>query len=133
MDSPCSVYILASKRYGALYIDLTDDLPNSVLDHKCNLVPGITRHYAINQLVYFEDCFDRDAAIQRVNSINKLHRIWKLDLIDQFNPEWSDLYDSITLDSPQQMRIELKELDGKCTKCETGTGLANSYIRKVIG
>jgi putative endonuclease len=114
MDKDYYLFILASKRHGAIYIDLTDDLPNCVLDHKCNMVPGITRHYAINQLVYFENCHDRAAAVHRVTSIDQLHRIWKLDLVDQFNPDWKDLYELISIDALQQIRGPLEDLDGTC-------------------
>lgn len=88
-------YILASKRNGALYTGMTEDLANRVFDHKCNLVAGITSQYAIHQLVYFECHEDADSASLREKSIKQMHRIWKLDLIEQHNPEWRDLYDNI--------------------------------------
>jgi putative endonuclease len=89
-------YILASKRNGALYLGVTDDLVNCVLDHKCNLVKGITSQYAINQLVFFEWHIDATSAHQREQAIRQMHRIWKLDLIEQLNPNWRDLYTDIT-------------------------------------
>jgi len=88
-------YILASKRSGALYIGVTPDLVDCVLDHKCNLVPGITSQYSINQLVYYEYHQDFESAGLREQTIRQMHRIWKLDLIEQHNPEWRDLYPDI--------------------------------------
>ena len=88
-------YILASKRNGALYVGMTTDLAGCVLDHKCNLVAGITSQYAIHRLVYFECHEDAASASQREFAIKQMHRIWKLDLIEQHNPEWRDLYDDI--------------------------------------
>lgn len=105
------IYILASKRNGALHIDMTEDLANRVFDHKCNLVAGITSQYAIHQLVYFECHEDADSASLRASSIKQMHRIWKLDLIEQHNPEWRDLYDDIT---PQFVIPRLG------TKCRAG-------------
>jgi putative endonuclease len=95
MNKSYYTYILASKRNGALYIDVTEDLANSVFDHKCNLVAGITSQYAIHRLVYFERHGDANSASLRANSIKQMHRIWKLDLIEQHNPGWRDLYDDI--------------------------------------
>ena len=95
MSARHCTYILASKRNGALYVGITSDLANCVLDHKCNLVSGITSQYAINQLVYFEWQQDMDAACRREQDIRQMHRIWKLELIEQKNPDWRDLYTDI--------------------------------------
>ena len=89
-------FILASKRNGALYIGVTDDLVDCVLDHKCNLVPGITSQYAIHRLVYVEFHPDADAALRREQAIRQMHRIWKLELIERQNPHWRDLYADIS-------------------------------------
>jgi putative endonuclease len=89
-------YILASKRNGALYVGVTEDLVNRVLDHKCNLVAGITSQYAINQLVYFEWHPDLASALEREQAILQMHRIWKLELIEQQNPGWRDLYGDVS-------------------------------------
>ncbi len=95
MNKTYCTYILASKRNGALYIGMTEDLANRVFDHKCNLVAGIISQYAIHHLVYFECHEDPDSASIRESSIKQMHRIWKLDLIEQRNPDWRDLYDDI--------------------------------------
>jgi putative endonuclease len=96
-------YILASKRRGAMYIGVTDNLIDCVLDHKSNLVPGITSLYAINQLVYYEYYRDIESAERREQVIRQMHRIWKLDLIERHNPNWCDLYRDIasTNEMPQ--------------------------------
>ena len=95
MNRSYCTYILASKRNGALYVGMTEDLVGSVLDHKCNLISGLTSQYAIHQLVYFEYHKDSESASVKESWIKKLHRIWKLDLIEQHNPEWRDLYEDI--------------------------------------
>ena len=95
MSIPHCTYILASKRKGALYVGVTPDLINCVLDHKCNMFSGITSQYAINQLVYFDWQQDEALARRREQEIRQLHRIWKLDLIEQQNPGWRDLYTNI--------------------------------------
>ena len=95
MNQTYCTYILASKRNGALFVGTTEDLANRVIDHKCNLIAGVTSQYAIHQLVYFEHHENIDSASLRETSIKQMHRIWKLDLIEQQNPGWRDLYDDI--------------------------------------
>jgi len=95
MNDSHYIYILASKRNGALYVGVTTDLVERVLDHKCNMVEGITSQYAIHLLVHFECHETAGKALLREQAIRQMHRIWKLDLIEQHNPEWRDLYPDI--------------------------------------
>ena len=48
------VYILASRRNGTLYVGVTNDLARRVWEHKQKAVPGFTRTYGVDRLVYFE-------------------------------------------------------------------------------
>jgi putative endonuclease len=106
-----STFILASKRNGALYTGMTGNLANCVFDHKCNLVAGITSHYAIHQLVYYENHDDAESAQQHENWLKQLHRIWKLELIEQHNPEWRDLYESIAEAALKPMEMGAAMMD----------------------
>ncbi len=90
-----AVYILASKRNGTLYIGVTSDLPGRVWTHKSGLVEGFTKKYDVDQLVYFEMHEDMTAAITREKQLKKWNRAWKLQLIEQQNPEWKDLWQEI--------------------------------------
>ena len=96
MSKPHFTYVLASKRRGALFVGVTDDLVNRVLDHKCNLVCGITSQYAIHLLVYYERHPDRGTALQGERHFREMHRLWKLELIERCNPHWCDLYEDLT-------------------------------------
>ncbi|MCP4979847.1 MAG: GIY-YIG nuclease family protein [Gammaproteobacteria bacterium] len=96
MNKDYYIYILASKRHGALFVGTTSDLAGSVMDHKCNMVEGLTSLYAIHQLVYFEHHDEAAAACARATAIRQMHRIWKLDLVEQHNPDWCDLYEDIS-------------------------------------
>lgn len=86
------VYILASKRNGTLYIGVTSDLIKRVYQHKISFYVGFTSKYKVNKLVYFEDYYKIDDAIIREKRLKKWKREWKLELINNFNKEWSDLY-----------------------------------------
>lgn len=87
-----TVYILASKRNGTLYIGVTSDLAARMYEHRERLVPGFTRRYAIKTLVWYEHHIHIEDAIQREKSLKRWLRKWKLALIERANPEWRDLY-----------------------------------------
>jgi putative endonuclease len=89
------VYILASKRNGTLYIGVTDNLVKRVYEHKKGFVNGFTKRYGVHKLVYYEQCVSIESAIQREKQMKTWHRSWKIRQINEMNPEWSDLYESL--------------------------------------
>jgi putative endonuclease len=89
------VYILCSKRNGTLYIGVTSDLVKRIYEHKNDLVDGFTKKYKVHHLVWYETHEATESAITRERQIKKWKRAWKLKLIEQNNPEWIDLYESI--------------------------------------
>ncbi len=91
MRLPC-VYLLASKRNGTLYAGVTSNLVQRVWQHKNDVVPGFTNRYGVLTLVWYETHGTMEAAISREKAIKKWHRSWKMALIEESNPDWSDLY-----------------------------------------
>ncbi|HEU4709818.1 MAG TPA: GIY-YIG nuclease family protein [Methylophilaceae bacterium] len=91
---PC-VYMLASKKHGTLYVGVTSDLLKRVWEHKNDVIEGFTKKYAVHDLVWFEMHDDMQAAIVREKNIKAWKRAWKIELIEQANPEWIDLYNSL--------------------------------------
>ena len=89
------VYVLASKRNGTLYVGVTSDLVKRIWEHRNDLVPGFTKKYAVHMLVYFEMHADMTSAITREKQLKKWNRTWKLRLIEDKNPQWNDLYETI--------------------------------------
>ena len=89
------VYILASRIGGTLYIGVTNDLVRRVYEHKMGLADGFTKKYGIHRLVYFEQYSDIEAAILREKRLKKWNRAWKIQLIEELNPNWDDLYPQI--------------------------------------
>jgi putative endonuclease len=87
-----TVYILASKRNGTLYIGVTSDLAGRMHEHREELIPGFTRRYGIKTLVWYEHHVRIEDAIQREKNLKRWLRQWKLALIETSNPEWRDLY-----------------------------------------
>ena len=86
------VYILASEKNGTLYVGITSNLIKRIYEHKNNIVKGFTEKYKVHKLVYYEECNDIYEAIQREKQVKRWYRKWKIELIENFNPEWEDLY-----------------------------------------
>lgn len=94
MKQPC-VYLLASQRNGTLYVGVTSDLIKRVWQHRNHFVEGFTRRYGVHELVWYELHETMASAIAREKALKKWRRAWKIELIEQFNPNWQDLYHSI--------------------------------------
>jgi putative endonuclease len=92
MDKYSYVYILASGRYGTLYIGVTSDLVRRVWQHREKFVAGFTKEYQVTQLVWYEVHGEMIEAIRREKQIKHWNREWKLRLIHAMNPQWRDLY-----------------------------------------
>ena len=89
------VYILASKRNGTLYTGVTSNLIQRVWQHKHDVIQGFTRKYNLKTLVYYEVHENAESALTREKKIKRWRRSWKLDLIENSNPGWRDLYEDI--------------------------------------
>jgi putative endonuclease len=62
-----------------------------VHEHRQGLVKGFTEKYRLKNLVYFEETEDVNSAIAREKQLKNWHRQWKINLIEEMNPEWKDL------------------------------------------
>jgi len=89
------VYILCSKRNGTLYTGVTSDLIKRVYEHKNKLADGFTKKYGVHRLIWYEMHDAAETAIPREKQIKKWNRAWKLEVIEQMNPDWKDLYDEL--------------------------------------
>ena len=90
------VYIVASRRNGTLYIGMTDDLVKRIWQHRNGVVPGFTKKYQVKILVWYEVHETRESALTRERQMKRWNRAWKLQIIEQMNPSWRDLWDDIT-------------------------------------
>jgi putative endonuclease len=87
--------MLASKPNGTLYSGVTSNLIKRIWEHKNSLVEAFSKQYHVHTLVWYEVHHDIHSAITREKQLKKWNRQWKIRLIREMNPEWTDLYESI--------------------------------------
>ena len=95
MDKRYWVYLLASRRNGTLYLGSTSDLTGRVHAHRHAAVDGFTKKYAVHRLVWFEEYVAPYEMVTRERQLKKWNREWKIRLIEDANPDWIDLFDTI--------------------------------------
>ena len=88
-------YILASAKNGTLYVGVTSNLVQRIWQHKNNQIEDFTKKYHVHMLVYYEQHQTMDAAITREKQLKKWNRKWKINLIEEANSNWKDLWESI--------------------------------------
>jgi len=89
------VYVMTNKRDGTLYVGVTADLARRAFEHRAGLVDGFTKQHGLKRLADYEFHEDIRTAIQREKAIKHWPRLWKLALIQEMNPEWADLYETL--------------------------------------
>lgn len=87
------VYILCNKRRNVACVGSTDDLKKRVYFHKKRLIPGFTKKYNIDQLVYFEIFDSKLESVRREKQIKGYKRVKKNALVQYVDLEWVDLYE----------------------------------------
>ncbi len=71
---------------------MTNNLIRRVFEHKAKSIPGFTKKYNIQKLVYYEIYADPYTAIKREKQLKGGSRKKKFELIEVKNHDWRDLY-----------------------------------------
>ncbi len=80
---------------GRCMFGVSSDLTKRMWEHKNKLAEGFTKKYHVHQLVWYEMHETMGSAINREKRIKEWKRAWKLELIENRNPDWLDLYETI--------------------------------------
>ena len=80
-----------TNKSGTLYTGVTNNLQRRVLEHKQKRIPGFTSKYKINRLIFYQQFENPLEAIAAEKRIKGWTRAKKIQLINDFNSEWSDL------------------------------------------
>lgn len=86
---------MTNKYNKVLYTGVTSDLKRRVYEHKEKLIDGFTKKYNITKLVYCEIFENVYEAIDREKQIKAGSRQNKINLVNNINKEWQDLYDNL--------------------------------------
>lgn len=86
------IYILANRRNGALYVGVTRNIAQRLMQHREGKGSEHCAEFGITRLVYVEEAPTIIDAIAREKALKKWNRAWKVRLIEQANPEWRDLF-----------------------------------------
>jgi len=94
-DRAYYVYILASGRYGTLYIGITNNLRIRLEQHRTGRGSKFVSKYKVFRLVHVETFASPEEAIAREKQLKNWRRDWKIELIEKENLDWGDLSDLI--------------------------------------
>ena len=89
------VYILSNSLNTTLYIGVTNNIVRRVYEHKNEFIDGFSKKYRTHKLVYYESTTDIESAIQREKQLKSWTRNKKQKLINAFNKDWIDLYNTL--------------------------------------
>jgi len=89
------VYILTNQHNNVLYTGVTNNLYQRVSNHKAGRGGKFSAKYNLNKLVYFELFDDIYDAITYEKQIKAGTRQKKIDLINEMNPDWRDLFSDL--------------------------------------
>ena len=104
-----AVYMLASRRHGTIYIGVTSDLHGRIHQHREDLTPGFTSRHNVKRLVWFERHDGIVAAITREKRLKRYLRAWKINLIEQDNPNWDDLFPELFIEQGPLAHLQPRE------------------------
>ena len=89
-------YIVNNKNHTVLYTGVTSALRKRIWEHKNKTYPrSFSARYNVDELVFYEAFFDIGEAIAREKQIKGGSRQKKIDMINDFNPAWRDLFEDL--------------------------------------
>jgi putative endonuclease len=66
-----------------------------IWQHKTKAIPGFTATHGCGTLVWYEVHDTRESAFIRERRMKEWRRSWKLLMIEEANPTWADLYETL--------------------------------------
>ncbi|WP_448661687.1 GIY-YIG nuclease family protein [Sphingomonas sp. CJ20] len=89
------VYIMANRYRGTMYVGVTSDLATRAHQHRTGSGSDFCQRYGLHRLVWAEHAPSITDAIAQEKRIKRWRRDWKFALIEQGNPDWRDLFDTL--------------------------------------
>jgi putative endonuclease len=89
------VYIMTNDNNRVLYIGITNNIRQRVIEHREGVHKGFTYLYNVTKLVYVERFKYVNNAILREKQLKEWRRAWKNELVNASNPDWHDLFPTL--------------------------------------
>ena len=89
------VYIMADRYRGTIYIGVTSNVAARSWAPREGRGSSFCAKYGLTRPVYAEHAPTIEEAIAREKAMKKWSRAWKIQLIEEANPEWLDLFDTL--------------------------------------
>ena len=83
--------MLASRKHGTIYTGSTGNMAQRLSQHTEGEGSGFTKKYDVKRLVYVEFYETMNEAMAREKQLKSWRRAWKVQLIEEVNPEWQDI------------------------------------------
>ena len=90
------IYMMANRKNGAIHTGVSGYPERRVWQHKNSDLEGFTKRCDIKRPVWHELHGNPTTAIEREKRLKGWHRDWKTRLIEESNPDWSDLIAEIS-------------------------------------
>ena len=87
--------MMANKKNGTIYKGMTSNLVKRIYEHKFANGSNFTNEYEVKHLVWYKECGNWEDAVAWEKRLRRYKRQWKIDLIEESNPEWNDLWENI--------------------------------------
>ena len=94
MRQPCT-YILTNRGNQLFYVGVTSDIAARMMQHRAGEGSTHCQRYNIRKLVHVEFHATMPEAIAREKALKQWHREWKRRLVDENNPDWADLFNTL--------------------------------------
>ena len=93
MERGGSTYIITNKYNTTIYTGSSTHLYSRICEHRSKVNPySFTAKYNLWKLVYYKSFSTIQEAREWEYYIKGKKRIWKINLITSFNPDWDDLF-----------------------------------------
>ncbi|MBO6880125.1 GIY-YIG nuclease family protein [Winogradskyella sp.] len=100
------VYIVTNKPRGVLYTGFTGGIDDRMEKHKDGIGSYFASKYRLKRLVYYEEYQYVEDAIKREKQIKNWRRQWKINLIEESNPNWDDLWQRLDSESSSEQQTK---------------------------
>ncbi len=89
------LYIMADRYRGTMYVGVTANIPARVYANREGGGSSFCKRYGLRRLVFAEQAPTIEEAIAREKAVKKWTRAWKIRLIEEANPDWNDLFNTL--------------------------------------